>query len=119
MQHHCALRIAGRERLTSFSVEYKKQGTALPEPYKGYLGSWRPLHVLPFTPTYRRRRLEWCHARRKSTAVEWNHIVFSDEFRFNLISEDNRVRVWRPHGERLNSIFALQRLTAPTASVMV
>ncbi|GFU16015.1 transposable element Tcb2 transposase [Trichonephila clavipes] len=32
---------------------------------------------------------------------------------------DNRVRVWRPRGERLNPAFALQRHTAPTASVMV
>ncbi|GFX49044.1 transposable element Tcb2 transposase [Trichonephila clavipes] len=34
-------------------------------------------------------------------------------------SDDNRVRVWRPRGERLNPVFALQRHTAPTADVMV
>ncbi|GFV63658.1 transposable element Tcb2 transposase [Trichonephila clavipes] len=45
--------------------------------------------------------------------------VFSDEFRFNLSSGDNRVRVWRPCGERLNPAFALQRHTAPTAGVML
>ncbi|GFX07693.1 hypothetical protein TNCV_4159621 [Trichonephila clavipes] len=43
----------------------------------------------------------------------------SDESRFNLSSNDNRVRVWRPHGERLNSVFALQRYTTPTAGVIV
>ncbi|GFU10118.1 transposable element Tcb1 transposase [Trichonephila clavipes] len=32
----------------------------------------------------------------------------SDESRFSLSSNDNRVRVWRPHGERLNPAFALQ-----------
>ncbi|GFU68819.1 transposable element Tcb2 transposase [Trichonephila clavipes] len=31
---------------------------------------------------------------------------------------DNRVRVWRPHGERLNPAFALQLQTTPTAGVM-
>ncbi|GFU06270.1 transposable element Tcb1 transposase [Trichonephila clavipes] len=43
----------------------------------------------------------------------------NNESRFNLSSDDNRVRVWRPRGERLNLAFALQRLTAPTAGVMV
>ncbi|GFW71056.1 hypothetical protein TNCV_191471 [Trichonephila clavipes] len=40
---------------------------------------------------------------------------FSDESRFNLSSDDNRVRVWRPRGEHLNPTFALQRHTAPRA----
>ncbi|GFT75085.1 transposable element Tcb2 transposase [Trichonephila clavipes] len=56
---------------------------------------------------------------RKLTAAEWNQVVFSDESRFNLNSDDNRVLVWRPRGKRLNPAFALQRLTAPTAGVMV
>ncbi|PRD25954.1 UNVERIFIED_CONTAM: Transposable element Tcb2 transposase [Trichonephila clavipes] len=42
-----------------------------------------------------------------------------DKSRFNLSSDDNHVRVWRPRGERLNPAFALQRHTAPTAGVMV
>ncbi|GFU08402.1 transposable element Tcb2 transposase [Trichonephila clavipes] len=42
----------------------------------------------------------------------------SDESRFNLSYDDNRVRVWRPHNERLNPAFALQQHTAPTAGVM-
>ncbi|GFW62324.1 transposable element Tcb2 transposase [Trichonephila clavipes] len=52
-------------------------------------------------------------------SVEWNQFAFSDKSRFNLISDDNRVRVWRPRGERLNPVFALHRHTTPTASVMV
>ncbi|GFW84106.1 transposable element Tcb2 transposase [Trichonephila clavipes] len=43
----------------------------------------------------------------------------SDESRFSLSSDDNRVLVWRPRGERLNPAFALQRHTAPTAGVRV
>ncbi|GFV82511.1 transposable element Tcb2 transposase [Trichonephila clavipes] len=46
-------------------------------------------------------------------------VMRSDESRFNLSSDDNRVRVWRPRGERLNPALALQRHTAPTAGVMV
>ncbi|GFT55688.1 transposable element Tcb2 transposase [Trichonephila clavipes] len=74
---------------------------------KGHLGLWCQSRVLPLTPTE-----EW-------TAEEWNQVVFNDESRFNLRSNDNRVRVWGPRGERLNPAFALQRHTAPTAGVMV
>ncbi|GFX38794.1 transposable element Tcb2 transposase [Trichonephila clavipes] len=42
----------------------------------------------------------------------------SDESRFNLSSDDNRVRVWRPPGERLNPAFALKRHTTSTTGVM-
>ncbi|GFT21963.1 transposable element Tcb2 transposase [Trichonephila clavipes] len=73
---------------------------------KGHLGSWRPLRVLLLTPTQRRLRLEWCHARGNWTAVEWNQDVFRDESRFNLGSDDKCVRAWRPRGERLNPAFA-------------
>ncbi|GFX04606.1 transposable element Tcb1 transposase [Trichonephila clavipes] len=86
---------------------------------EGHLGSRCPLRVLPLTPTQRRLRLKWYRARGNWTAAEWNQVVFSDESRFNLSSDDNRVRVWRPRREHLNSAFALQRHTAPTAGVMV
>ncbi|GFS67646.1 transposable element Tcb1 transposase [Trichonephila clavipes] len=62
----------------------------------GHLGSRRSLRVLPLTPTHRCLRLEGYRA-----------------------SDDNRVRVWKPRGECLNSAFALQRHSTPTAGVMV
>ncbi|GFU77558.1 transposable element Tcb1 transposase [Trichonephila clavipes] len=80
---------------------------------EGHLGSWRALRVLPLTPTHRRLRLEWCHARGNWTTAEGNQVVFSDESRFNLSSDE------RPRGERLNPIFALQLHTAPISGVMV
>ncbi|GFY23667.1 transposable element Tcb2 transposase [Trichonephila clavipes] len=75
--------------------------------------------MLPLTYTHQRLRLEWCRARGNWTAAEWNKVVFSDESRFNLSSDDTRVRVWRPSAQRLNPAFALQRHTALTAGVMV
>ncbi|GFS74807.1 transposable element Tcb2 transposase [Trichonephila clavipes] len=50
-----------------------------------------------------------------------NHrkVVFSDESRFNLSSDDIRVRVWKTRGECFNRAFALQRPTSLTAGVMV
>ncbi|GFW36928.1 transposable element Tcb2 transposase [Trichonephila clavipes] len=86
---------------------------------EGHFGSRRPMHVLRFTTTHLRLRLEWCRTRGNWTAAEWNQVVFSDESRFNLSSDDNRFRVWRPRGERFNPAFSLQRHTAPTAGVMV
>ncbi|GFW06108.1 transposable element Tcb2 transposase [Trichonephila clavipes] len=75
---------------------------------EGHLGSWCPLRVLPLTPTHRRLRLEWCRARGNWTAAEWNQVVFSDESRFHLSSDDNRIRVGRLRGERLNPAFSLE-----------
>ncbi|GFX29810.1 transposable element Tcb2 transposase [Trichonephila clavipes] len=82
-----------------------------------HLGSPRPLCVLPLTPTHRRLRSEWC-ARGNWTGAEWDQVLFSDESRINLSSDDNRFRVWRPLGKRLNPAFALERHTTPTAGGM-
>ncbi|GFV15521.1 transposable element Tcb2 transposase [Trichonephila clavipes] len=60
---------------------------------KGHLGSRSPFRVLPLTPTHRRLRLKWCRARGSCTAVEWKKVIFSVESRFNISSDDNRVRV--------------------------
>ncbi|GFV07759.1 transposable element Tcb1 transposase [Trichonephila clavipes] len=65
---------------------------------EGHSGSWCPLRVLPLTLTHRHLRWEWRHTRRNWTAAEWNQVVFGDEFRFNLSSDENRVHVWRPRG---------------------
>ncbi|GFV31876.1 uncharacterized protein TNCV_172141 [Trichonephila clavipes] len=46
-------------------------------------------------------------------------VFFSDEFYVNLSSDDNHVRVFRPCGERLNPVFALQRRTSPIVGVIV
>ncbi|GFX71288.1 transposable element Tcb2 transposase [Trichonephila clavipes] len=86
---------------------------------KGHLGSQRPLRLPPLAPIHRRLRLEWCRVRGNWTATKWNQIVFSDESGFNLSSDDNCVRIWRPRGEHLNPFFTLQRHTTPTAGAMV
>ncbi|GFV62136.1 transposable element Tcb1 transposase [Trichonephila clavipes] len=62
---------------------------------------------------------QWYRPRGNWTAAELNQVVFSDEYRFNLSSDDNHVLVWRPLGERLNPALALQRHTTLTADAMV
>ncbi|GFU57266.1 transposable element Tcb2 transposase [Trichonephila clavipes] len=67
------------------------------------LKSKRPFHALPLTPEHRQLRLQWYQARSMWNVTDWQKVVFSDESRFVLGTDDNRVRVWRRPGERYNS----------------
>ncbi|GFX10325.1 transposable element Tcb2 transposase [Trichonephila clavipes] len=58
------------------------------------LNSKRPFRALPLTPEHRQLRLQWCQARSMWNVTDWQNFVFSDESRFVLGTEDNRVRVW-------------------------
>ncbi|GFW94920.1 transposable element Tcb1 transposase [Trichonephila clavipes] len=51
--------------------------------------------------------------------TDWQKVVFSDESRFVLGTDNNRVRVWRRPGERYNSPHTALRHTDCTAGVMV
>ncbi|GFV72085.1 transposable element Tcb1 transposase [Trichonephila clavipes] len=51
--------------------------------------------------------------------TDWQKVVFSDESRFVLGTDDNRVRVWRRPGERYNSPHTVLCHTARTAGVIV
>ncbi|GBM72231.1 hypothetical protein AVEN_83908-1 [Araneus ventricosus] len=83
------------------------------------LQSKRPVRVLPLTPKHRRLRLQWCHAGATWNDTNWQNVVFSDESRFVLGTDDNRVRVWRHPGEPYNSTHVVARHIARTAGVMV
>ncbi|GFU61940.1 transposable element Tcb2 transposase [Trichonephila clavipes] len=81
--------------------------------------SKRTFHALPLTPKHRRLRLQWCQARSIWNVTDWKKVVFSDESRFVLGTDDNRVRVWRHPGERYNSPHTVLLHTARTSSEMV
>ncbi|GFY29853.1 transposable element Tc1 transposase [Trichonephila clavipes] len=59
------------------------------------LKSKRPFRALFITPKHRQLRLQWCQARSMWNVTDWQKVVFSDESRFVLGTDDNRVRVWR------------------------
>ncbi|GFU78798.1 transposable element Tcb2 transposase [Trichonephila clavipes] len=59
------------------------------------LKSKHPFRALPLTPEHRQLRLQWCQARSMWNVTDWQKVVFSDESRFVLGTDDNRVRVWR------------------------
>ncbi|GFT10135.1 transposable element Tc3 transposase [Trichonephila clavipes] len=59
------------------------------------LKSKHPFSAPPLTPEHRQLRLQWYQARSMWNATDWQKVVFSDESRFVLETDDNRVRVWR------------------------
>ncbi|GFU75794.1 transposable element Tcb1 transposase [Trichonephila clavipes] len=59
------------------------------------LKSKRHFRALPLTPEHQQLRLQWCQARSMWSVTDWQKVVFSDESRFVLGTDDNRVRVWR------------------------
>ncbi|GFW06681.1 transposable element Tcb2 transposase [Trichonephila clavipes] len=79
----------------------------------------RPFRALPSTPEHRQPRLQWYQARSMWNVTDSQKVVFSDESRFVLGKDDNRVRLWRRPGERYNSSHTVLRHTARTAGVMV
>ncbi|GFW78333.1 transposable element Tc1 transposase [Trichonephila clavipes] len=81
------------------------------------LKSKRPFRALPLTPEHRQLRLQWCQARSMWNVTDWQKIVFSDESRFVLGTDDNRVRAWRRPGERYNSPPPLFYVTQPAQLV--
>ncbi|GFV57578.1 transposable element Tcb2 transposase [Trichonephila clavipes] len=83
------------------------------------LKSKRPFRALPLTPEHRQLRLQVCQARSMWNVTDWQKVVFSDESRFVLGTDDNRVRVWRRPGERYNSSHTVLRHRARTAGEMV
>ncbi|GFW88627.1 transposable element Tc1 transposase [Trichonephila clavipes] len=52
-----------------------------------------PFRALPLTPDHRQLRLQWCQAISMWNVTDLQKVVFSDESRFVLGTDDNRVRV--------------------------
>ncbi|GFV45545.1 transposable element Tc1 transposase [Trichonephila clavipes] len=73
----------------------------------------RPFRALPLTPEHRQVCLQWCQARSMWNVTYWQNVVFSDESRFVLGTDDNRVRVWRHPG----AIFQLDKARLHTVRV--
>ena len=77
-----------------------------------------PLHRLPLSRGHQCLRLQWARERRHWRA-EWRNVVFTDESRFNMSSNDGRLRVRSYAGERSLRACILQRHRGPTSGVMV
>ena len=77
-----------------------------------------PLYRIPLTLNHRRLRLQWANQHRDWRA-DWQHVVFSDESRFNLWYHDGRIRVRRYAGERHLPECIIERHSGRTPGVMV
>lgn len=80
---------------------------------------YRPMRRLPLTPHHRRLRLLWCRDREAWNDEEWRRIMFSDESRFCMSTDDHRVRVRRRRGQRTNPSNIVERHTGVTPGIMV
>nr|CAH7719951.1 unnamed protein product [Callosobruchus chinensis] len=58
----------------------------------------RPLRVPLLTARHRTARLHWTRAHQDWLLPQWRNVLFSDESRFGLVSDDYRERVWRERG---------------------
>jgi len=67
------------------------------EGYYGRVGKKKPL----VSEINRKKRLFWCYERR-NWVEEWEKVIFSDESRFVLFSNDSPKFVWRKVDERYN-----------------
>ncbi|GFS89268.1 transposable element Tcb2 transposase [Trichonephila clavipes] len=53
-----------------------------------------------FTVARRLRRSLWCREHRNWRDNEWGRVLFTDESRFGLSSNSNRILIWRERGSR-------------------
>ena len=91
---------------------YRRLRTRLLRKYRRLL---RPL----LTRENRHQRELWCRRYNLWLENRWHRVVWSDESRFRLFTNDGRVRVWRKRGERLNKRFIKETVTAGGGSVHV
>nr|CAH7738054.1 unnamed protein product [Callosobruchus chinensis] len=59
----------------------------------------RPLRVPLLTARHHTARLQWPRAHQDWLLPQWKNVLFSDESRFGLVSDDVRERVWREREE--------------------
>nr|CAH7719539.1 unnamed protein product [Callosobruchus chinensis] len=58
----------------------------------------RALRVPLLTARHHTARLQWARAHQDCLLPQWRNVLFSDESRFGLVSDDYRERVWRERG---------------------
>ena len=67
---------------------------------EGNIRSRRPAVRPRLTQAHRARRLGWARIHSRWIYAQWSNLIFTDESRFNLSTNDGRIRVWRRRGER-------------------
>ncbi|KAI4883886.1 hypothetical protein NFI96_025619 [Prochilodus magdalenae] len=79
----------------------------------GFTFDHRPLPRLSLTPRHRHQRLQWCRTRLSWSDSEWQRVIFSDESRFSLGGDAQRIRVWRHRGQHRDGRSRRRGVTPP------
>ncbi|GFU87159.1 transposable element Tcb1 transposase [Trichonephila clavipes] len=82
------------------------------------LSAWRPCLRLTLTLHHRQERLQW-RVQQRTSAHEWQDVIFSDESRFCLQHQDSCICVWRHHGERTLAACIRHHHTSISSGVML
>ncbi|GFT20616.1 HTH_Tnp_Tc3_2 domain-containing protein [Trichonephila clavipes] len=77
--------------------------------HEGRLCARRPMVCIPLTPRHRAARRRWAPEHRDSEQHDWSQVLFTDESRFSLECDTQRVLVWRDRGTRNNPAFVRER----------
>ncbi|GFV27206.1 HTH_Tnp_Tc3_2 domain-containing protein [Trichonephila clavipes] len=67
-----------------------------------------PFCVLHLTPKHWKLCLQRCQPKMNWNATRSKNVVFDDELRFVLRTDDEDVKTWRRHGERCNSTHTVE-----------
>lgn len=100
-------------------VEYISARTVRNRLHEAGLRARHPNRVPALTARHRRQRLEYANRYRHWNLMQWGHVLFTDESRFNLHGSDRRPLVWRRRGERFRQNFVRPVVAYGGGSVMV
>lgn len=79
----------------------------------------RPLRKPLLKQNHRQRRLQWARDHLRLGPQHWNHVIFSDESRFEVYRHDGRIRVRRRVEELYHEACILPRVQAGGGGVTV
>lgn len=68
---------------------------------------------------HRQRRLEWAQRHRRIHQLQWEHVIFSDEARFEVYRRDGRIRVRRRREELYHESCVTPRVQAGGGGITV
>lgn len=83
------------------------------------LRKYKPLKKPLLTPQNKRVRMHWAMARCHWREHQWNRVVWSDESRFRIYSNDGRIMVWRERLQRYNPRFVIPTVQGGGQSIHV
>ena len=80
----------------------------------------QPFVGVLLTVHYRRLRLNWARGHYRWSRRIWNHVLLTDESRFNVQFAEGRLRVWRQTGESIdeNNIIELDRYVGGSVIIL-